>query len=116
MNDEFPKPSGDCITDRKRQRAAEAKRRNASHGSAACVNCKYWLKQSVASGECRRRAPQVVAYTASKTEGSSGEYRECVDSYTRSEWPTTLAEEWCGEYEPPHDKLSDGGPATPDCN
>lgn len=70
--------------------------------SAACVNCKYWLKQSVASGECRRRAPQVVAYTESKTEGSSGEYRESVDSYTRSEWPTTLAEEWCGEYEPPN--------------
>ena len=71
-------------------------------GSAACVNCKYWLKQSESSGECRRRAPQVVAYTESKTEGSMGEYREAVDSYTRSEWPTTLAEEWCGEYEPPN--------------
>jgi len=72
--------------------------------SAACVKCKYWLKKSVASGECRRRAPQVVAYTESNTDGSSGEYRESVDSYTRSEWPTTLAEEWCGEYEPPNEK------------
>lgn len=82
------------------------------HGSVACVKCKYWLKQSVASGECRRRAPQVVAYTESKTEGEHGDYRETVDSYTRSEWPTTLAEEWCGEHEPLNDQAEARGPKT----
>lgn len=70
--------------------------------SAACMNCKYWLKQSVESGKCRRRSPQVVAHTESQTKGEHGEYRESVDTYTRSEWPTTLASEWCGEYDPPN--------------
>jgi hypothetical protein len=77
-------------------------------GSVACVNCNYWRKQSVESGECRRRAPQVVAYTESQTKGEHGEYRESVDSYTRSEWPNTLAEEWCGEYEPLNGALNHG--------
>lgn len=51
----------------------------------------------------------MVAYTESKTEGSSGEYREVVNSFTRSEWPTTIVEEWCGEFESPNSTASATG-------
>lgn len=91
------------------KRNASAKRASGSlerAGSATCVNCKYWLKQSMASGECRRHAPQVVAYTESQTKGEHGEYRESVDSHTQSEWPVTPAGEWCGEYEPQNESAS----------
>lgn len=80
--------------------------KSANKDSATCVNCKYWLKQSMASGECRRHAPQVVAYTESQTKGEHGEYRESVDSHTQSEWPVTPAGEWCGEYEPQNESAS----------
>lgn len=70
---------------------------------AACSKCKFWKTNSGTSGECHRRAPQVVAYTESKTTCDCGEYREVVDSHTRTEWPETLAAEWCGEYEHQND-------------
>jgi hypothetical protein len=40
-----------------------------------------------------------VAYTESETSGSQGDYREKVDTYTRTEFPSTLASDWCGEYQ-----------------
>ena len=73
---------------------------------AACSKCKFWKTNSGTSGECHRRAPQVVPYTESKTTGEPGEYRESVDSYARTEWPETLSAEWCGEYEHQNDKSS----------
>ncbi len=63
-----------------------------------CASCKYWKPKSGEHGECRRHPPVVVAYTESQTKGEMGEYRESVDTYTRSEWPTTFGEEWCGDY------------------
>lgn len=54
--------------------------------SVACESCTYWKKAS-ADGECRRHAPQTIAFT--------------VDSDVKfeSRFPVTQAADWCGDYE-----------------
>jgi hypothetical protein len=64
----------------------------------ACWNCKFWKRKSDNLGECHRNAPQIVTTTESRTVGETGVYREVVESYTRSEWPTTKDSNWCGEF------------------
>lgn len=53
-----------------------------------CASCSFWQSQSGDNGECRRRAPQPIAFK--------------VDEDVRYEarFPTTTAADWCGEYSP----------------
>ena len=55
--------------------------------TAVCSSCKHWNSQSDNKGECRRYAPQALAFV--------------VDSETKfeSRFPVTAASEWCGEFE-----------------
>ncbi len=56
--------------------------------TAACGKCVYWNSQDSAKGECRRHAPQTVVFK--------------VDEKVQYEstFPTTKAEDWCGDFEP----------------
>jgi hypothetical protein len=47
-----------------------------------CETCRFWLLQDTNVGHCRRFPPDV------KQVGNLGVWR----------WPTTLANEWCGEW------------------
>jgi len=55
--------------------------------TAACAECKYWEKKAENSGECRRHAPQTIAFQ--------------VDSETKieSRFPVTAAADYCGDFE-----------------
>ncbi len=55
-----------------------------------CQTCLYFK-----SNECLRYPPQVVAYT--ETSPVSGNM-ENIDTYSRSEWPSVLPDNWCGEW------------------
>ena len=56
-----------------------------------CNGCEYWDKHSKAHhsgeewGQCRRRAP-------------SGAMPEGDETRPTTEWPNTMASDWCGEY------------------
>ena len=56
--------------------------------AVACESCTYWkqAKSTAADGECRRHAPQTIAFT--------------VDSDVKfeSRFPATKAADWCGDY------------------
>lgn len=55
--------------------------------AAKCESCTYWqAKSSATSGECRRHAPQTIAFT--------------VDAGVKfeSRFPETKAADWCGDY------------------
>lgn len=55
--------------------------------TAKCESCTYWQAKASA-GECRRHAPQTVAFT--------------VDDNVKfeSKFPVTQAADWCGDYSP----------------
>lgn len=69
-----------------------------SGSKPTCETCRFWDKDSPTKGTCHRYPPTVITITESKAEGSVGEYREAVDSFSTSEFPDTLATEWCGEH------------------
>jgi hypothetical protein len=51
-----------------------------------CQTCRFWLISKLRNtGECRRRAPQVVAHIYARD--------------TQSIFPTTAGTDWCGEWE-----------------
>ncbi len=55
--------------------------------AAQCESCTYWQQKADASaGECRRHAPQTIAFT--------------VDESVKfeSRFPLTKASDWCGDY------------------
>ena len=55
--------------------------------AAKCENCTYWqAAKSGSAGECRRHAPQTIAFT--------------VDDNVKfeSRFPATKAQDWCGDY------------------
>jgi hypothetical protein len=55
--------------------------------AAQCGSCTYWQPKAEApDGECRRHAPQTIAFT--------------VDESVKfeSRFPTTKAVDWCGDY------------------
>lgn len=57
-----------------------------------CSTCQYFHESS-----CHRYPPVVVGYVESKRD----EYSQMsVETYTRSEFPHVLPEEWCGEHKP----------------
>jgi hypothetical protein len=54
----------------------------------ACGSCTYWNELGDTRGECRRHAPQTVAFE--------------VDEEVKFEsmFPMTAAEDWCGDFYP----------------
>lgn len=61
-----------------------------------CATCKYWLTYVTANtGKCRRLPPQKVSYVETKEACQ----RVCIETYTVTEFPETLAYEWCGEWQ-----------------
>lgn len=55
--------------------------------AAKCEACTYWQASSGSAGECRRHAPQTIAFTVD--EGVKFESR----------FPLTKALDWCGDYQ-----------------
>jgi len=55
-----------------------------------CSTCLYWHQTS-----CRRFPPQVVSYVETR-QNEYGTQR--IETYTSTEFPTTTADEWCGEH------------------
>ncbi len=53
----------------------------------ACQACIHWNSKVDSKGECRRHAPQTIAFE--------------VDDEVKveSRFPTTAAEDWCGDFE-----------------
>lgn len=60
-----------------------------------CYSCTYWDKHSRLHeggeeyGQCRRRAPLVYRYQPQDSD---------PDVMRDTEWPNTMAYDWCGEY------------------
>jgi hypothetical protein len=56
--------------------------------SETCNSCKSWSSENGTTGECRRHAPQLIAFE--------------IDDSTKieSRFPTTGSEDWCGDYQP----------------
>ena len=52
----------------------------------ACANCIHWKALASSTGECRRHAPQTVAFQVD--EGVKFESR----------FPETAASDWCGDF------------------
>ena len=54
----------------------------------ACGNCTYWNVLENGNGECRRHAPQTIAFE--------------VDEEVKfeSKFPVVTAEDWCGDFYP----------------
>lgn len=52
----------------------------------ACAACIYWKPEAKDLGECRRHAPQTIAFR--------------IDAETKfeSRFPETKAEDWCGDF------------------
>lgn len=53
----------------------------------ACANCAYWKALAESTGECRRHAPQTIAFE--------------VDEEVKfeSKFPVTAGSDWCGDFE-----------------
>ena len=55
--------------------------------AVACESCTYWKSvEAKAAGECRRHAPQTIAFTVD------------ADVKFESRFPVTKAADWCGDY------------------
>ncbi|MEM9080015.1 MAG: hypothetical protein AAGC74_04915 [Verrucomicrobiota bacterium] len=52
-----------------------------------CQACAYWNSSNSNEGECRRRAPQTIAF----------EVNDHVS--VESRFPTTSSNDWCGDFE-----------------
>lgn len=54
----------------------------------ACEKCAYWNSLEDAHGECRRHAPQTIAFE--------------VDEEVKFEsmFPVTASDDWCGDFSP----------------
>ena len=61
----------------------------------SCVNCVYWDRHSPAEGKCRRHAP-VAALCPRNRESDS-----------TAVWPSTLPEDWCGEWQSRESSLTE---------
>lgn len=63
-----------------------------------CKDCKWWkgelLEDGVGSGVCHRNAPHPKFFNGELT----GELEYNPD-YFYIEWPDTMSDAWCGEFE-----------------
>ena len=59
-----------------------------------CATCRYFKPDVNPNlrGECRRSPPALVYLK--------------YPTYSRSEWPTTFRDDWCGEYLPVSENVS----------
>ena len=53
-----------------------------------CEACKHWNASGEGHGECRRHAPQAIAFTVAD------------EVKFESRFPTTQKDDWCGDHEP----------------
>lgn len=62
-----------------------------------CANCRFWgvTRGTVEGGDCRRRAPIIIAAHLK----NDGDRIEDPDSALLAYWPNTGETEWCGEWE-----------------
>ncbi|MBB5352717.1 hypothetical protein HNR46_002965 [Haloferula luteola] len=54
----------------------------------ACADCIHWNSSDEGEGECRRHAPQMIAFEVDD------------EVVLESRFPMTAAEDWCGDFEP----------------
>jgi len=54
----------------------------------SCAICTYWQPTKESEGECRRHAPQTVAFKVDE------------DLKFESRFPATKAQDWCGDFLP----------------
>ena len=54
----------------------------------ACEACAYWNTMDGKKGECRRHAPQTIAFEVDD------------DVRVESRFPETSKEDWCGDFSP----------------
>jgi hypothetical protein len=47
-----------------------------------CSDCRFWEDLHFRTNECHRRSPQFTG------------------AHSNSGWPTTCANDWCGEFQP----------------
>lgn len=79
-----------------------------------CDGCRFWDRSSNGNigeddssygdyGACCRHPPQLSdGYNRLRIlETFWADYEEEAKDYTRGVWPETLAENWCGEWQPP---------------
>lgn len=52
-----------------------------------CAGCAHWNEKGDGNGECRRHAPQTIAFEVDD------------DVRVESRFPTTAADDWCGDFE-----------------
>jgi len=53
----------------------------------ACSECTFWNELDGSKGECRRHAPQMIAFEVDE------------EVQFESKFPITLQEDWCGDFE-----------------
>lgn len=53
----------------------------------ACADCIHWNEVESGSGECRRHAPQMIAFEVDE------------DVRVESHFPMTATDDWCGDFE-----------------
>ena len=56
-------------------------------GTKACAQCIHWNETESEAGECRRHAPQMIAFEVDE------------DVRVESHFPVTAADDWCGDFE-----------------
>ena len=61
---------------------------NTTIETKACADCTHWNARSSTEGECRRHAPQTIAFEVDDT------------LRVESRFPATAATDWCGDFEP----------------
>ncbi len=54
----------------------------------ACGDCIHWNAGAEEEGECRRHAPQMIAFEVDE------------EVHLESRFPMTAADDWCGDFEP----------------
>ncbi|MGH8017002.1 MAG: hypothetical protein ACREIA_01720 [Opitutaceae bacterium] len=57
-----------------------------AEATALCGQCTYWKNVDSNTGECRRHAPQTIAFTVDQ------------DLKFESRFPRTKASDWCGDF------------------
>lgn len=62
----------------------------------SCDNCRFWLANEYRhNGECRRRSPVAMHSELPKHWSESDTIHHIT---TQTGWPTTKADDWCGDW------------------
>lgn len=61
----------------------------------SCLNCRFWVRY-----KCHRFPPTVISETESYEQNLvGGDVASGVASNSKSVWPKTDMDDWCGEYQ-----------------